>query len=700
MRKRVISSVLLFIFLFTNIMPISILAAKEDNASNIDLNNYISENKSSLDYALFSSTTEAPLSINCANINIEGNVHTNNNFEYRGSGLIIDGKCESSGIIDVKDKKAKILNKVEKASIIKMPELLSEIKTISEENSVMYDSSQNFKGSEVSFTNSIIVNGDLSVNGSRFNSTGYIIANGDIKFNSAKIDNETAIVLCSENGNIDINSSNVKMKGIIYAPKGTVTVNAADFTLKGRIIANRIIFKGSKYKISSSEEDFDLIYEERDVIFELIESEYNCSEQNDITFAVVDKIGKPVPNLECFINTTGSATTTSSVITDSDGKATINISDEVEESVILTISTQKGLSKSVNISFLKKQPKVELYFLDNDNSPLSGVQITVFTLNGMYEKYSSSENGQIKFNLPVGEYTFKIEKDNYKSIEYENISLATGSVFIDTIILHELLNEIAVQFNTIVTNQSVNNRINVKVLYDKDQLIGESDDLLSAVELLAMNTSGEWVSKGFFFDNGNLYDNGDEIKGDQVYTNIFDFYEVEQRKLNLKVVVYKYDETQVSKEFEIEVVDPLPDEAFQQVIEINNNIRNFADNCLIGNDNITTDELKNLVKNELNKDDRVKEVKMVNDTIEIILTSGLKSYVQIANDNDAETMVRGSGTTLSSEYDFDIESYNGDYDITLSKDILLWAPFDSEWGESDETEYIEEIVVYHHIVPN
>lgn len=82
-------------------------------------------------------------------------------------------------------------------------------------------------------------------------------------------------VICSETGNITFNGSEVNIKGIIYAPKGTVTINSGIFTLKGRILANKIIFRGITLNVQSNKEDIDLIYRETDII--LIKFEMNMN---------------------------------------------------------------------------------------------------------------------------------------------------------------------------------------------------------------------------------------------------------------------------------------------------------------------------------------------------------------------------------------------------------------------------------------
>lgn len=130
------------------------------------------------------------------------------------------------------------------------------------------------------------------------------------------------------------------------------TINTANFSLKGRIIADRIVIRGSKLNIVSSPEDIDLIYREANIIFSSIEEEYDCSSEHEIYFTAVDKEGEPVSNVKSTINVTGDAVVaTNSIVTDENGKATVFISDNKAEMVTLTATTKKGVSESVDILF-------------------------------------------------------------------------------------------------------------------------------------------------------------------------------------------------------------------------------------------------------------------------------------------------------------------------------------------------------------
>ena len=68
-----------------------------------------------------------------------------------------------------------------------------------------------------------------------------------------------SLFLCSQNGNIQINSSNIEMNGILYAPNGYVMITGEKFTLNGRIIAKKILFYGSNLNVVKGENDLDIL---------------------------------------------------------------------------------------------------------------------------------------------------------------------------------------------------------------------------------------------------------------------------------------------------------------------------------------------------------------------------------------------------------------------------------------------------------
>jgi hypothetical protein len=207
------------------------------------------------------SASQMPLEINAAEATIKGDIHTNGNFNFSGSKLSIEGACEASGKINASGAKFGIANKLSNVENVKVPDIISEIKENIKDDAYIIENNKQFNSKEVKIDKPTIVEGELRFNGSELFLKSYIVADKDININVAKVNQNTIdkLVLCSSNGNININASNANINGIIYAPKGTVTINTAKFTLNGRIIANKVVYRGSSINIKSSEEDLNLI---------------------------------------------------------------------------------------------------------------------------------------------------------------------------------------------------------------------------------------------------------------------------------------------------------------------------------------------------------------------------------------------------------------------------------------------------------
>lgn len=163
-----------------------------------------------------------------------------------------------------------------------------------------------------------------------------------------------------------------------------------------------------------------------------------------------------------------------------------------------------------------------------------------------------------------------------------------------------------------------------------------------------------------------------------------------------EVVVSMKNGKKLSKEFSIDVLEPLPDEIFENVLNINKYITKYASEYFSNNENANIEELVEELQSILTQDERIKEVNNLNGTIEIVLSSGLRTFIQVVNYEDMETMPRGSSNSLQKINNFQEiseEEYQiTDYDFLMSKDILIWSPFDTKWSEAAETVYIEEIV--------
>lgn len=231
--RRIISSIVLFVMLFTSIGTTNAFALSNDpvneTQNNLEYQQHtvseaVYQDDSSIkvfDYALYSGSSTSGLNINSSKTDITGDVHTNQNFIYRGSTLKVSGACGSVGVVDTKGPKIEIDDIKENALFIEMPDIVSDIKEVVTEDAEVFNQNKKYNGSNINLDKSIIVNGSVTFNGAKLNTKGYIIAKDNISFNTAKIscENSKGIVICSENGDITINSSTVELNGILYAPK-------------------------------------------------------------------------------------------------------------------------------------------------------------------------------------------------------------------------------------------------------------------------------------------------------------------------------------------------------------------------------------------------------------------------------------------------------------------------------------------------
>ena len=199
-RNKKFLSMILAMFLVLQFLPFNTFAADGEVQMS---------GREAVDYALFSASRESALLLNGSRISIKGDVHTNADFVYQGSELVIDGACEASGKVSAKNAKALITKEIECAPIIEMSDYTTEIKTIASENTEVFEADLKYHGNSIVFEKSIVANGSIFVNGSKFTTNDYIIATKDISINVVKseIGFKDGSVICSETGNITFNGS-------------------------------------------------------------------------------------------------------------------------------------------------------------------------------------------------------------------------------------------------------------------------------------------------------------------------------------------------------------------------------------------------------------------------------------------------------------------------------------------------------------
>ncbi|NTV89078.1 MAG: hypothetical protein HGA22_01740, partial [Clostridiales bacterium] len=178
------------------------------------------------DYVLFSGSTTTLLKTTGNNATIDGNTHTNKNFQSNGANLTITGACEAMTTVTTNGSNASIGTRVPYAAYVGMPDFSAELIAMAQASGECYTGDKLFSGSNITVDEPIYIDGNLTVNGSNFKGSGCVLVSGNITFNGNNLNSSSTDAICfySQNGNITINGSSINIDGILYAPKGKVTL--------------------------------------------------------------------------------------------------------------------------------------------------------------------------------------------------------------------------------------------------------------------------------------------------------------------------------------------------------------------------------------------------------------------------------------------------------------------------------------------
>lgn len=193
---------------------------------------------------------------------ITGNVYSGKDYSYQGSILNIAGVVDTVGTITTNGWQLHIDETNEGCEKVDMPDLDSDITNKAGETE-HYSESKTFTEDTTILEKSIYSEQDITFSGTNFSGNGYVIANNDItcNINQGNTYNDGKVVMYAKQGNITLNGTEIALDGILYAPNGTVYVNANVFRLRGRIIAKQIVMNTSQNYIECDESDISYIYD-------------------------------------------------------------------------------------------------------------------------------------------------------------------------------------------------------------------------------------------------------------------------------------------------------------------------------------------------------------------------------------------------------------------------------------------------------
>lgn len=210
-------------------------------------------------YTLFAgSSEEGAITVNAGNFCVNGNVATNGTIVSSGNMNINGTKTENAG-----EETIYILKKLNYAYF-------------SGDNVDVYPDDYSYEEMNININDPMTVQGELELTGNINLNTG-IKALEDVNL-TGEVKNTNSSVICSETGDIVIDSTNVNLNGLVYAPYGDVEITAQNLNLNNVIIiADTITFNCPSVNANYSSSMAELVGNESDVIVELFAfGEYNA----------------------------------------------------------------------------------------------------------------------------------------------------------------------------------------------------------------------------------------------------------------------------------------------------------------------------------------------------------------------------------------------------------------------------------------
>lgn len=215
-------------------------------------------------YTLFAaSSDDGAITVNAGNFCVNGNIATNGTIASSGNMNINGTRTEHAD-----ESMLYVLKKLNYSYFIG-------------ENVEFYTEDYFLEDLNININNPIDVEGTIVLSGN-INLNSGIKATDDVTING-EVKNSNNAVICSETGDINIETSNVSFNGLIYAPYGDVVIDSDNLNLNNAIIIGQTITidcpnVNANYSLSMA----NLIGNESDIEVELYATGSYCEDVNAI----------------------------------------------------------------------------------------------------------------------------------------------------------------------------------------------------------------------------------------------------------------------------------------------------------------------------------------------------------------------------------------------------------------------------------
>lgn len=267
--KKIVS-ILLIICLTAGLLPAETSAAKEKGgvepaavqevqSSPVPENTVFPEEWKGLGYSLFTGDKTGVV-ISSYGTYVNGDVHSNQDFTFSGMEFQVSGALEAAGriVASTLPNGQKIGKKTEYGPEVPMPDITKELKEYIKDGAAVYQNGKSFSESSLTLNKPVYIDGTAYFQNGGFLREGILYAKDGIVYNAPTLStpDDSRVFICAEKGDITLVGSDINMNAVLYAPNGCVYVNANNFTLNGRIIADRVCFSASNIRINGGGDDY------------------------------------------------------------------------------------------------------------------------------------------------------------------------------------------------------------------------------------------------------------------------------------------------------------------------------------------------------------------------------------------------------------------------------------------------------------